>query len=71
MNKYLEQDACCFLKEKLAKLDENNHCTFRLMYSPKKLDRPINDVIDSIPNDRLDWAMIQVQNSVNKIDTLV
>jgi hypothetical protein len=36
------------------------------MYSHENLDADINDVIDMIPEDKLDWAMQQVENSLKK-----
>ena len=30
------------------------------------LDKPISDVVDDMPEDKLDWAMQQVENSLIK-----
>ncbi len=38
------------------------------MYSHKNPDRPIDEVVDKMPAERLDWAMTQVQNSIAKLD---
>ncbi len=65
MNKQLEDFARETLKEGLAKLPEGDHKRFRLMYSHKNLELPIPDVVDRMPVDKLDWAMQQVQRSID------
>jgi len=55
------------IKEGLAKLPESNHMIFKRMYSHKNLDADINDVVDNMPDDRLGWALTQVENSLKKI----
>ena len=39
---------------------------FERMYSPRKLGRPLDEVIADIPVDKLDWALTQVENTVAK-----
>jgi len=39
---------------------------FKRMYSHKNLDLPINEVVDNMPDDKIDWAMQQCQNTLNK-----
>lgn len=39
------------------------------MYSHGHLDADINDVVDSMPDDKLDWAMQQVEESLKKLGT--
>ena len=39
---------------------------FKRMYSPKNLGDGIDDIVDSIPEDKLDWAMQQVERSLEK-----
>ena len=41
--------------------------TFRLMYSHKNLDAPINEIVDNMPRNQISWALTQVQNSLNKL----
>jgi hypothetical protein len=67
MNTQLQQFARNFLKENLNKLPEGNQLIFKRMYSHKKLDACINDVVDNMKEETLDWAMTQVQNSIDKI----
>jgi hypothetical protein len=70
MNQLLEKFARDWLKENLAKLPERNQRTFRLMYSHNNLERPINEVVDAITIDKLDWAMTQVENSLKKSEAV-
>ena len=37
---------------------------FKRMYSPNNLDLDIEDIVDSMPEDRLDWAMTQVYKTL-------
>ena len=66
MNDQLLQFARTTLKEGLAKLPESHQLLFKRMYSHGNLDADINDVVDSMPEEKVDWAMSQVQNSLNK-----
>lgn len=66
MNKTLEQFARNAIKDGLSHLDENNSIFFKRMYSPTALDKPIAEVVDAMPVDKLDWALTQVENSLNK-----
>lgn len=74
MNKILRDTAISFLKEHMNKMPEANQCLFKLMYGrnygkrsvedAKKLS--IDDCIDGMPDDKLDWAMQQVINTERK-----
>ena len=55
------------IKRGLGELTEKHHLRFKRMYSHNNLDKPINDVVDSIPEDKLGWALSQVENSLKKI----
>lgn len=68
MNDTLQQFARTFLKAELAKLTPENHRIFKLMYSHKDLNVPINDVVDKMPAEKLSWAMEQVKASVAKLE---
>jgi hypothetical protein len=67
MNIYLQNFAREFMKDGLAKLPEKNHDIFRRMYSHKDLEKDINQIVDDLPEDKLDWAMMQIQRSVDKL----
>lgn len=55
------------IKRLLAMLSDNNHSTFKRMYSHTNLNRDINDVVDGMPTKQLSWALQQVQNSYYKL----
>lgn len=75
MNPQLQDFARTKLKTDLATLPESNQRIFKLMYGRDDGRRsvadaeamPIGDVVDAMPEDRLDWAMTQVANSLAKV----
>lgn len=75
MNKQLQDFARAELKTGLAELPEENHRTFKLMYARDNGKRsvvdavamPINDVVDLMSPEQLDWAMQQVKASLDKM----
>ncbi len=67
MNDKLQQFARNELKTGLAMLPENQQFFFKRMYSHKNLAADINDVVDSMPEEKLDLAMQQVQRSIDKL----
>ena len=68
MNKQLEAFAKSELKEGLKQLSEAQRLLFKRMYSHKNLELSIEEVVDNMPTDKLDWAMQQVQNSLAKLN---
>jgi hypothetical protein len=67
MNKELSRFARQQLKEGLALCSEGQQLIFKRMYSHKNLELPINDVVDAMPDDKLDWAMTQVARTIFKV----
>lgn len=74
MNKQLQDFARATLLEGLNKLPEGWQNRFKQMYAGNNKRSvedtwaiPIADVVRDIPADKLDWAMTQVQNSVDKL----
>ena len=67
MNEQLQNYARNQIKEGLALLPEKNHHVFKRLYSHENLDANVNDVVDSIPEEKLDWAMQQVQRTIDKL----
>lgn len=75
MNSKLQDFAREQLKAGLAQLPETWQRTFKLMYGRGNGKRSvqdtvalqINDVVDIMPEDKLDWAMQQVENSLKKL----
>lgn len=68
MNDQLQKFARNELKSGLIKLPEANQLLFKRMYSPKNSKLSINTVVDTISTDRLDWAMQQVQKTLDKFN---
>lgn len=66
MNDQLKNFAKEELKKGLAQLPEGWQRRFKQMYSHNNLDADINSVVDAMPEDKLDWAMSQVENSLKK-----
>lgn len=67
MNKQLREFAKEQLKRGLIQLPESNIHKFKQMYSYRNIDADIADVVEAMDDDKLDWAMIQVQNSLDKL----
>ena len=67
MNDSLQQFARQQLKDGLAMLPESHHLMFKRMYSHKNLEKDINAVVDDMPEEKLDWAMQQVERSLEKL----
>ena len=45
-----------------------NHLrTFRIIYSSGNREASINDIIDKMKNTQINWALQQVQNSLDKL----
>lgn len=66
MNKTLQEFARNMLKKGLAECSIEQQNVFKRMYSNGNLELPINDVVDKMPEIRLDWAMIQVETTIQK-----
>ena len=75
MNKTIERFAREQIKSKLALLPTAHQLTFKRMYgrnegrrSAKEADQlPLEKIVESIPIDALDWALTQIENSMNKL----
>lgn len=80
MNEQLQKFARKTLKDGLAKCTEDQQVLFKRMYIPwafgiinenrkltdEELATQINDVVDKMPDDKLDWAMQQVQRTLDE-----
>ena len=67
MNETLQNFARNYLKENLRLLPEDWQLTFKRIYSHQNLYKPINEIVDDMPEERLDPAMEQVRRSVEKL----
>jgi len=66
MNETLQNWARQSLKEGLKTLPEANQLIFKRMYSPHNLEADIDDVVDNMPVEKLDWAMQQVDRTISR-----
>jgi hypothetical protein len=66
MNKILQKFARQNLIQGLLKCTKKERWRFNKMYSPDDIGRSIDDVVCDMPEDRLDWAMQQVQRTLAK-----
>ena len=66
MNEQLQAFARAELKAGLSQLPESHHMLFKRMYSHKNLEAKIDSVVDSMPENKLDWAMQQVKRSLDQ-----
>lgn len=79
MNEKLEKFARDDLKNGLGQLDDKHHDIFKKMYAPlvdggrcdgighHQVNMPINEVVESMPIDKLDWAMEQVDLTIKRL----
>lgn len=66
MNETRKAEAKRILKELLAQCTEKQQLLFKRMYSHDNLELPINDVVEKIKDEKLDWAISQCMNTVTK-----
>lgn len=66
MNSTLAQFARQQIKTKLILCTDQEKHSFKLMYSHKNLDMPIDDVVDGMLDEKLDWALSQVERTIAK-----
>ena len=67
MNNTISAFARQQIKDGLHQLTEKQQLLFKRMYSHEDLDKPIDDVVDDMPDSKLDWALQQVENSLKKL----
>ena len=66
MNETLKNATKGILKSLLARCTKEQQMMFRRMYSPKKLEIPINDAVDQMDENKMDRAMDQCEMTVKK-----
>jgi len=66
MNSQIESYARQTLKDGLSKCTEDQQFLFKRMYSHGDLELSINDVVDLIETEKLDWSMQQVERTLAK-----
>ena len=66
MNAQLQKFARDTIKAGLAECSPEQQLLFKRMYANGNLELPIDEVVDDMPEARLDWAMQQVENTIKK-----
>ena len=64
MNNQLDRFARSQLKESLGQCSEAQQLMFKRMYANGKIDLSIDTVVDQMPDEKLDWAMQQVERTL-------
>lgn len=55
------------IKRILHLLSEENRDVFARMYSHENIDRPIDEIVDTMPAKQLKWALSQCETSYHRI----
>jgi hypothetical protein len=66
MNETFKKAGKDILKNLLSQCTEGQQMMFKKMYCHKHLDYPINDAVDQMEDDKIDWAISQCERSVEK-----
>ncbi len=66
MNKTLEAFARNELKAGLSQCTDGQQTKFKRMYSQRNMQKTIQEVVEDMPSEKLDWAMSQVENTLAK-----
>jgi len=66
MNEQLQNFARQKLKDDLTSCTDQQQVIFKRMYSHNNLQRSINDIIDNMSEEKLNWAMQQVKRTIDK-----
>lgn len=55
------------INERLKQIDNAGHIDmFKHMYSHDNLDRPLDEIVDNISPDKLEWALTQIEQTIEK-----
>lgn len=65
-NETLKNAAKDILKGLLSKCTEPQQMLFKRMYSHNRLELSIDEVVDQMDSDKLDWAISQCERTVEK-----
>jgi hypothetical protein len=66
MNVLLEEYARDWLRVHACRLTDEQRHVFKRMYSHEDLSADMEKVIASMPKEKLDWAMMQVNDTIKK-----
>lgn len=71
MTQYLNEQVKKYIKDEiyvgLIQLPDGWITKFKRMYSPKDLTVDLKTIINNLPEEKLNWALTQVQNSLKKL----
>lgn len=70
MNQKLQNFARNELKKDLAQCTKKQQHLFKQMYGFKNIDKDINYIVDNMQEEKLDWAMRQVERTLDKRKSL-
>jgi hypothetical protein len=65
-NETLILSAKNILKDLLSQCSEDQQLIFKRMYSHNNLELPINDVVDRMDTEKMDWAITQCERTLKK-----
>lgn len=65
-NETLIKAAKDILKDLLSKCNESQQMMFKRMYCHKKLELSINEAVDQMNVDKIDWAITQCEKTIQK-----
>lgn len=54
------------LLDMILKCSDDAQMVFRRMYSHKNLELPLSEVVAIMPEENLDWAIVQAENTLKK-----
>lgn len=54
------------LKDLLKECTDSQQLMFKRMYSNNNIDISINEVVDNMESEKLDWALTQVERTIQK-----
>lgn len=64
--KKLQDYAKSVLKDGLSQCTDAQQVMFKKMYAHNEMNKDINDIVDPLPEDKLDWAMQQVERTLRR-----
>ena len=66
MNKTISNTIRQSMKKMIIHCNDNEQLLFKRMYSHNNLNLHINDVIDNMPDDKINMGFTQIENTLKK-----
>lgn len=70
MNESLSKMGRDYLKELLSQCTDPQQLMFKRMYAHKYQEKPINECVDLMDDEKIDWAISQCERAVEKNSNL-